>query len=268
MAITPASDGEELRSGHVVAPALERGLKLLLLLARAREPMSLSELSVAVGVSRSTVYSLLATLQEYGFVEKDPRHKQYRLGLTTFELGSSYLGKIDLVRAFDEVAKDLVQLCQETVKLAVLDGRDVVYLGRQQGSLHSVQLVARVGSRMPAHATAVGKVLLAAMGDAEIDRLYEGQELRALAPNTLTSLPALKERLQRVRQEGVAYDDAESSPGVHCVAAPIYDHKDRMVAAMSAGVPNDRYSEERMAGITKLVREHAEVLSRTLGWRQ
>jgi IclR family KDG regulon transcriptional repressor len=226
MAITPTSDGEELRSGHVAAPALERGLKLLLLLARAREPMSLSE------------------------------------------LGSSYLGKVDLVRVFDEVAKELVLLCQETVKLAVLDGRDVVYLGRQQGSLHSVQLVARVGSRVPAHATAVGKVLLAALSDADLDRLYDGQELRALAPNTLTNLPALKEGLERARRDGVAYDEAESSPGVHCVAAPIYDHNDRVVAAMSVGVPNDRYSEEHMAAITRQVREHAEMLSRILGRRQ
>lgn len=265
---TPSSvDGGRGGSGHVAAPALERGLRLLLALARAREPMSLSELSAAVGASRSTVYSLLATLQEHGFVEKDLRFKQYRLGLTTFELGSAYLGQVDLVRAFDEVAKELAQLCQETVKLAVLDGRDVVYLGRQQGSLHSVQLVARVGSRVPAHATAVGKVLLAAMGDAEVERLYEGHELRALAPNTITDLATLMARLHTARAEGVAYDAAESSPGVHCVAAPIADHSDRVVAAMSVGVPNDRYSAERMVGITQLVREHAAALSRTLGWR-
>lgn len=268
MATSPTSNGRESRTGAVAAPALERGLKLLLVLARAREPMSLSELSAAVGVSRSTVYSLLSTLQEYGFVEKEPRFKQYRLGLTTFELGSAYLGGVDLVRAFDEVAKGLAQLCEETVKLAVLDGRDVVYLGRQQGSHHSVQLVARVGSRMPAHATAVGKLLLAEMDEAELDRLYEGYTLEPLAPNTITDMAALKARLQTIRREGVAYDEAESSPGVHCVAAPIYNHSDRAVAAMSIGIPNDRFSEERMAQLTRLVREHAELLSRTLGRRQ
>jgi DNA-binding IclR family transcriptional regulator len=268
MATSPTSSGREARSGVVAAPALERGLKLLLALTRAREPMSLSELSAAVGVARSTVYSLLATLQEYGFVEKDPRYKQYRLGLTTFEVGSAYLSSIDLVRAFDEVAKELVQRCQETVKLAVLDGRDVVYLGRQQGSYHSVQLVARVGSRMPAHATAVGKLLLAALDEAELERLYEGRELKAQAPNTLTDIAALKARLEIVRRERIAYDHAESSPGVHCVAAPIYDHSDRVAAAMSIGIPNDRYTEERMAELARLVREYAEMLSRALGQRR
>lgn len=268
MAIAPSVDGEAPRARHVAAPALDRGLRLLLVLARAREPMSLSELSEAISVSRSTVYSLLATLQAYGLVEKDARYKHYQLGLATFELGNAYIGKVDLVHAFDEVAKALVQLCQETVKLAVLDGRDVVYLGRQQGSHHSVQLVARVGSRMPAHATAVGKLLLAAMSDAEIDRHYTGHELIALAPNTITELGALKARLATIRSEGVAYDEAESSAGVHCVAAPIYDHSDRAVAAMSVGVPNDRYSEERMVLITEQVREHARLLSRTLGQRQ
>jgi IclR family KDG regulon transcriptional repressor len=214
------------------------------------------------------VYSLLSTLQGYGFVEKDPRYKHYQLGLTAFELGSAYLSKVDMVRAFDEVAKALVQVCEETVKLAVLDGRDVVYLGRQQGSHHSVQLVARVGSRMPAHATAVGKLLLSFQSDGEIERLYAGHELISLAPNTITELAALKARIATIRREGVAYDEAESSAGVHCVAAPIYDHSDRAVAAMSIGIPNDRYSEERMAQMVKLVREHAKLLSRTLGWRQ
>lgn len=267
MVSTPTVDGEEPRPGHVAAPALERGLKLLLVLARAREPMSLSELSAAVGVSRSTVYSLLATLQEYRFVEKDPRYKHYKLGLATFELGSAYLGRVDLVQAFDQTAKQLVQHCQETVKLAVLDGRDVVYLGRQQGSHHSVQLVARVGSRMPAHATAVGKMMLSALGDGELERLYEGYELRALSPNTITALPALLSQIATVRRDDIAYDEAESGAGAHCVAAPIRDHSERIVAAMSIGVPNDRHSPERMAELTALVREHAAQLSRTLGWR-
>jgi DNA-binding IclR family transcriptional regulator len=267
MAISPTLDGEEPRSGHVAAPALQRGLKLLLVLARAREPMSLSELSAAVGVSRSTVYSLLATLQEYRFVEKDPRYKHYKLGLATFELGSAYLSGVDLVQAFDQVAKGLVQRCQETVKLAVLDGRDVVYLGRQQGSHHSVQLVARVGSRMPAHATAVGKIMLSALSDGEIERLYEGHELRALAPNTLTTLPALLAQLAAARRSDIAYDDAESGAGAHCVAAPIRDHSERIIAAMSVGVPTDRHSAERMGELTVLVRDHAAQLSRTLGWQ-
>lgn len=267
MAVSPNVDGDEARTAHVAAPALERGLRLLLVLARSREPMSLSELSAAVGVSRSTVYSLLATLQERRFVEKDPRYKHYRLGLATFELGSAYLDQVDLVRAFDQVAKELVQRCQETVKLAVLDGRDVVYLGRQQGSYHSVQLVARVGSRMPAHATAVGKLMLSAFSSSEIERLYEGHELRALAPNTITALPTLLAQLQLVRQRDIAYDDAESGAGAHCVAAPIRDHSERMVAAMSIGIPKDRYNPERMLELTGLVRDHAAQLSRTLGWQ-
>jgi DNA-binding IclR family transcriptional regulator len=266
MATEPVTTGHEPRTAHVPVPALERALRLLLALARSPDALTLAELSSAVGVSRSTVYSLLATLHDFGFVEKDPRHKTYRLGIATFELGSAYLSKVDLVQSFDEVAKRLVARCSETVKLAVLDGRDVVYLGRQQG-LHSVQLVARVGSRMPAHATAVGKVLLAALDDTEIERLYAGYQLRALAANTATDLDSLLARVQTVRHEGIAFDDAESNPGAYCVAAPIRDHTDRVVAAMSIGLPRDRYSPQRMAELAELVAEHALALSRAIGWR-
>jgi IclR family transcriptional regulator, KDG regulon repressor len=262
----PTTDGQEPRAAHVPVPALERALRLLLALARSPDALTLAELSGAIGVSRSTVYSLLATLQDYGFVEKDPRHKTYRLGIASIELGSAYLSKVDLVQSFDEVAKRLVARCSETVKLAVLDGRDVVYLGRQQG-LHSVQLVARVGSRMPAHATAVGKVLLAALDDGEIAQLYAGQQLRALAPNTAGDLPTLLDRVAQARAAGVAFDDAESNPGAYCVAAPVRDHSDRVVAAMSIGIPRDRYSAERMGELAELVQEHALALSRQIGWR-
>lgn len=246
-------------------PALERGLLLLRLLGQASTPLTLSELSDAIGVSRSTVHSLLATLQRHGMIEKDSRHKTYRLGLATFELGSAYLNQVSLVSAFNEVAPQLVARCRETVKLAVLDGREVVYLGKQEG-LYSVRLVARVGSRMPAHATAVGKLLLAQHGDQALEQFYAGYDWPVRSPNTIHSLDGLLTELTAVRACGYALDREESSLGLQCVAAPIRDHSGDVIAATSIGVPNDRLVDNRMAELTALALEYAQQISQMLGW--
>jgi IclR family transcriptional regulator, KDG regulon repressor len=250
----------------VAVPALERGLKLLLILARSTGPMTLSELSDQIGVSRSTVYSLLATLHEYGVITKDERYKTYQLGIGALELGSAYLNKTNLLPAFNEVAQRLVAACGETVKLAVLDGRDVVYLGKQDG-LYSVRLVARVGSRMPAHATAVGKVLLAQLSDAALTDLYADIPLVALTPYTITTFSELLASIRLVRIQGYALDHEESTPRVQCVAAPVRDHSSAVVAAISIGVPIDRLDRVRIDDIAGLVCQHAQELSRVLGWR-
>jgi len=249
----------------IAVPALDRGLKLLRILGQASGPLTLSELSDQIGVSRSTVYSLLATLQEYGFVARDERYKTYQLGIGALELGSAYLNKINLLPAFNEVAQRLVVACGETVKLAVLDGRDVVYLGKQDG-LYSVRLVARVGSRMPAHATAVGKVLLAELSDSELLLLYADGQLVALTPHTITNVGSLLHAIVAVRVQGYALDLEESTPRVQCVAAPVRDHSGAVVAAISIGVPHDRLSPARLEELTAVVRQHAQELSRALGW--
>ena len=100
---------------------------------------------------------------------------------------------------------------------------------------------------MPAHTTAVGKLLLSFQSDAEIERLYAGHELIALAPNTIRELAALKAHIVTIRRDRVAYDDAESSAGVHCVAAPIYDHNDRPGAAVAGPSPGAAERRPRRA---------------------
>ncbi|HYN88817.1 MAG TPA: IclR family transcriptional regulator [Ardenticatenaceae bacterium] len=252
---------------YAAVPAVDRALALLRVLATTDTPPTLSELSHQIGVSRSTVYSILATLQDYGFVEKDARHKTYRLGPATLELGSAYIGQVTLLPAFNAIAQRLVNLCGETVKLAILSGRDVVYLGKQEG-LYSVRLVARVGSRMPAHATAVGKALLAHLGDESLERLYAGYDFPAPTRHTISNLAALRDALRETRERGYARDREESATGLQCVAAPVFDHSGAAVAAISIGVPNDRLSEARLEELAALVREHAGELSRTLGWTE
>lgn len=247
-------------------PAVERAIELLQVLARAGKPLMLSELSELTTASRSTAFNTLATLHRYGFVEKDERYKTYRLGLGLFELGRAYLDQVSLVPAFNQCARELVEQCAETVKLVIRDGTDVVYLGAQEGP-HSVRLVALVGSRRPAHVTAVGKVLLAQLADAELVDLYQNYAFVKPTPAAIDSLTKLQAALTPVRSGQIAYDLQESSVGVNCVAAPIRDESSKVIAAISIGVPHDRWSDARKAELTALIQQYAAKLSQALGWR-
>ena len=247
-------------------PAVERAIELLQVLARASKPLMLSELSELTTASRSTAFNTLATLQRYGFVEKDERYKTYRLGLGLFELGRAYLDQISLAPAFNQYARELVEQCAETVKLVIRDGRDVVYLAAQEGP-HSVRLVALVGSRRLAHVTAVGKVLLAQLSDADLLALYQNYIFVKPTPAAIDNLAALQAAVATVRTEQIAYDLQESSIGVNCVAAPIRDESGNVIAAMSIGVPHDRWSAIRKGELTALIQQYAAKLSQALGWR-
>jgi IclR family transcriptional regulator, KDG regulon repressor len=248
-----------------LVPAVDRAIDLLQAIARAGRPLTLSELSELTATSRSTAYNTLATLQAHGLVEKNSRFKTYRLGLALFELGNAYIAQINLIPAFRECAHRMVEECAETVKLVVLDGRDVVYLATQEGP-QSVRLVALVGTRLPAHVTAVGKVLLAQLTDSELTRRYANYHFPTRTQNSIDNFNSLQENLRFAREHGYAYDQEESSPGVNCVAAPIYDHTGEVIAAMSVGVPNHRLTANRMAELTQLLLRYANQLSRTLGW--
>jgi DNA-binding IclR family transcriptional regulator len=246
-------------------PAVDRAILLLRALSQAGRPLLLSELSKRIGGSRSTVYNTLATLQKHGLVEKDPHYKTYRLGVAIFELGNAYLDGVSLVPAFYEQARRLVAICGETVKLGILDGKDVVYLAKQEGS-YSVRLVAKIGTRMPAHITAVGKVLLAGLDDDVLRILYNGYVFQQGTAHAVRTFDALLDQLALVRQQNFACDCEESTLGVRCVAAPVHDHSGDVIAAMSIGIPSDRLSNGRMADLTHLICQHAQDLSHTLGW--
>ncbi|NJN81863.1 MAG: IclR family transcriptional regulator [Caldilineaceae bacterium] len=254
------------KSASDAVPAVDRAVEILQAMARARQPLMLSELSQLTATSRSTTFNTLATLHKHGLVSKDERHKTYSLGIGLFELGIAYIEQVSLIPAFVENAQRLVDHCGETVKLAVRQERDVVYLSAVEGP-HSVRLVALVGTRRPAHLTAVGKVLLSELDDGELDDMYADYTFYPHTPNAINNLTELKSELTEIALVGHGYDREESSLGVNCVAAAVRDYSGQVIAAMSVGVPNDRLTRARMDELTGLIRSYALDLSLTLGWR-
>ena len=248
-------------------PALLRGLDILELFLTEDATLSAPEITQRTGLPRTTVHELLVTLAARHYLTRDEPTGHYRLGLRLFQLGNAYGERLDLAGASTEVARGICAECNETVHVAVRDGANVVYIAKVDSS-RAVRMVSAVGRTLPAHCTAVGKALLADLTDAELAGLYPARtRLAALTEHSITGVAELRTQLREVAERGISVEQCESNPDVCCLAAPVRDHLDRTVAALSISVPAARWTPAGRAGWERLVVEGARELSKQLGQR-
>jgi len=249
-----------------VVPAVIRALDILeLFLDRAQ--LSAREVAERLDLPRTTVHELLVTLVARSYLISVPGQPvRYRLGMPLFQLGAAFAGQLDLVREAQGVARDVAAACDEAVHVAVLDGADVIYLVKVD-STHPVRMVSAVGRRLPAHCTAVGKILLSSLAPAGLDAVLLNGALPGMTPDSITDPNRLREHLDHVRVEGVAVDNGESDTAMRCVAAAIRDHTGATVAAMSVSAPIIRWTPQARVEWTRLVRDGAATLSARMGYR-
>ncbi|MBL7257306.1 IclR family transcriptional regulator [Paractinoplanes lichenicola] len=247
-----------------VVPAVVRALDLLELFLD-RPQLSARDVMERLDLPRTTVHELLVTLVERSYLIPVPGQPvQYRLGMPLFQLGAAFAGRLDLVREAQIVTRDVAAACNEAVHVAVLDGADVIYLVKVD-STHPVRMVSAVGRRLPAHCTAVGKVLLSGLDRAALDAVLAKGVLPGMTPESVTDPDRLRAQLEGVRAEGVAVDVGESDTAMRCVAAGIRDHAGVLIAAMSVSAPIIRWTAQAHEEWTALVRDGAATLSARMG---
>lgn len=243
--------------------SLRKGLEVLDCFAR-QESWSLAELSAALGQSKPTVFRILHTLEACGYLVRDPRTARYAPGLRLHGLGSAAVRQEHLRWQSLPPLQDLARETGETVHVGILHGTEAVCVQAVDGT-RLVRMHAFVGKRTPAHASALGKVLLAHRGEAEVRRLYEGHALTRFTPHTITTLPALLAALRQVRERGYALDEEEMEIGLRCLGAPIFDHGGRACASLAISAPTARMDPPRLGELIPLLRATAERISRMLG---
>ncbi|MCA2216959.1 IclR family transcriptional regulator [Jidongwangia harbinensis] len=248
-----------------VVPAVIRALDILELFLD-RPQLSAREVMERLDLPRTTVHELLVTLEARSYLISVPGQPvQYRLGMPLFQLGAAFAGRLDLVREAQSVARDVAAACDEAVHVAVLDGADVIYLVKVD-STHPVRMVSAVGRRLPAHCTAVGKVLLSDLAPAALDALLVKGDLPGMTPESVTDPDRLRAELDSVRADGVAVDIGESDSAMRCVAAAIRDHSGAAIAAMSLSAPIIRWTPAAQVEWTGLIRDGAATLSARMGY--
>ncbi|MFC9087176.1 IclR family transcriptional regulator [Nocardiopsis dassonvillei] len=236
-----------------------RTVELLEILARYRDPVTLRTLSEEMGIPRSSLYALVQTLVNRGWVRSDPTGALYALGIRALFTGTGYIDSDARVAQARGHLDSLAEKLGETVHLARLDGGDVVYLATQE-SRHYLRPFSRVGRRLPAHSTALGKALLAERGDEQVRDLLPAK-LEALTDETITDVDALLEDLALIRERGYSTDDGENVVGLRCVAVSLrYDNP--AVDALSCSVPTPRYTEEVAAAVLEALMEARASLER------
>lgn len=226
----------------------------------AREPRTFSELSRMTGVPKSSLHTIVSTLAQTRLIERQ-NHRLF-MGFRTFVLGSGYRRLISTQEAFREVAQALSRELGETMHLGVRDGNEIIHVANVEGR-KAIRYVAREGEKLPANATALGKVLLAYLPQQKVRALFP-EGLPRLTPLTVASWPRFMRQLQEIRHRGYAVDLGEVDVELRCVAVPIVS-ADGPVAAFAIAAPAFRLTEERIPELARVAREAGTLISQKIG---
>jgi len=239
---------------------LARGLIILGKMAESSDGMGITELADELGIDKGSTSRLLQTLAAYGFAEKDPQSRKYLLGPQIVRLSRAMLTRMPLRDTAKPFLKTLVDLSGECTHLAILAQGQALYLD-QVDSPSALRVTTGVGTLAPLYCTALGKVLLA-FANGPMPEQFSAYTMR-----TITDPNLLKLHLEQVRLQGFAVDDEEYMHGVRCIATPIYDFRDRCVAAIGISGPVSRLSMEIMPEMIETVREVGKSLSARLSFK-
>jgi IclR family KDG regulon transcriptional repressor len=244
--------------------SLERGLDILEMIEAESGDIGVRELARRVGLSPTIVQRLVSSLALRGYIEKNPETARYRLGHRSMILGASGERGVDYAATARRELDRLAHEHQLNGFVSVLRGGRAIYLLAVQAD-GPVAIRVSLGSEMPLHSTAAGKVLLASVDDAEARKLLGHRKLAAITPHTITDPATLVASLAKVRRQGFATVIEENIPGVLSVGAPITDRGGNVVAALSVAFPKYLESGLTLQGSIPLVTAAALRVSRTLG---
>lgn len=245
--------------------ALAQGLAVLHAFDGDKASLTLTDIAARLGWSRSKPFRFVHTLEKLGYLARDSSGRAYRLTTLAMQLGFSSLVRQPLVELAQPVLEQLRERVRASTHLAILEGRDLVYIALAR--VHSLNAInIHVGSRMPAYASSIGRVLLAHLDEAEVDAILGLEPIPALTPKSTVDPVEFRRKLALARLEGCFFNDEEFSLGIRSIAAPIVDGQGRVVAGINATALTSVFTDLRVREeIIPAVKEAAVELSRGLG---
>jgi len=226
--------------------SIDKVLNLLELLSMNEHEMGIAEIGKQLNMGLSTVRRILTTLGTRGYIIKNKKTKNYRLGIKLFELGFKVQSTKHLIRSTRPYLRKLSKITNETANLAILEGKEVIYLDTVRSSeVLKTEIIP--GTRTPAHCTALGKVLFAYLPRSEFNYLFNmNEKLVSLTSNSISSLDELKDILKEVKKKGYAIDKEEYKLGINCMGVPVFDKERKAIAAISTTGPASRFTIDKM----------------------
>lgn len=227
-----------------------------------------TELANEIGANKSTVYRFLSDMQHMGILHKHPETEKYSLGLKLFELGSRVKLKSALVDKTHPVLESVANSIKETVHIGVLKNNQVFYIDKVE-SPQGLKISSHIGSYNPAHATALGKVLIAFLPEesqkAKLENIFNSSEVISYTKNTISDLETMKKELNQIVNKGFALDKEEFEIGLICVAIPIFNQNNEVVASLSASGPANRFKKGELQNYVATLKKGADMIKKQIG---
>lgn len=246
--------------------ALAQGLAVLHAFDGDHSALTLSEIATRLGWGRSKPYRFVHTLEKLGYLARDPSGRAYRLTTRAMHLGFTYLARQPLVELAQPILDELRVRVGASTHLAVLERDELVYLALSRTALPT-GISIHVGSRMPAYASSIGRILLAHLPAARRDPLIGAGPLPALTPKSTVDPQAFRAKLDQGRRDGYIFNDEEYHLGIRSIAAPVFNAQGEVVAGINATALTLVFGDERVHGeVIPAVREAAAAVSAGLGW--
>jgi DNA-binding IclR family transcriptional regulator len=247
--------------------SVSHALDILESFTKTEDELGVTELSKRLGLHKNNVFRLLATLEHRGYIEQNPATENYRLGAKTLQIGSIFIEQRECRRQARPILENLMAASGETAVVAVLRGNKVIYMDSVETD-KTVRAVSRIGALLPAHCTSVGKVQLAELSPADIERLYPDQALLTLTDRSIKTRDALVAELKKTAEQGYAVENEEVETDVRSVSVAVKDYSKKVIAAIGIAAPVSRLTDDRLekGGIISLLQESGRALSMKLGF--
>ncbi|WP_077214369.1 IclR family transcriptional regulator [Bacillus dakarensis] len=242
-----------------------RALDIIDLVSAKKGGLGVTEIANQIDINKSSVYRILSTLAQYGYIEQDADTGKYKLGYKFLEVSSKLLDSIDLRMEAKPFLQELERETNEVIHLVVYDQGEVVYIEKLEGT-ETLRTHSRVGKRAPMHCTSVGKAILAHLPSTTVMDIIDRKGLPMHTENTITEKESFLKELNGIKQKGYALDLEENEYGITCIAAPIFDHLGRVVASVSISGPTMRMTEERLESLKEKMLHASKEISARLGY--
>ncbi|GAE25697.1 transcriptional regulator [Halalkalibacter wakoensis JCM 9140] len=243
-----------------IIQSVVRALAILDLFNEQTTELKITEISEKMQLHKSTVHSLLKTLQEAHYIEQNPDNGKYRLGMKLVERGNLVISTFDIRKMAKKYLTSLSDETGQTSHLGILDGDAGVYIDKQEGEKALIRY-SRIGKRIPLHSTAIGKILLAYQTDENVAQLLDGYRFDPLTEKTITKQQDLLKELNEVKKQEYAIDNQENEQGVRCIAVPIKNHENEVLAALSISTLISNVDDKKLQQYIDLLKKIGTKLS-------
>jgi DNA-binding IclR family transcriptional regulator len=245
--------------------SVSRALDIIAIVSGHRGGLGVTDISKRMDINKSSVYRILTTLTQYGYIEQDEATDRYKLGYQFLAVSTKLLESIDLRTEARPFLQELEKITNEVIHLVVYDQGEVVYIEKLEGN-ETLRMHSKVGKRAPMHCTSVGKAILAYLPTAVVHDILDRKGLPVHTEYTITDKDQLLKELEAIKKKGFALDLEENEQGITCMAVPLFDHLGNVVAAMSISGHTRRMTDERLSGLQGKMLEIGHEISKRLGF--